>query len=70
MAEDRKNKNPFQYFWEMATGGLFSAGSDIELTPDEKAGTKRKNKPQRQKNDPEKKAKHTHIDSSNRKKAG
>ncbi|GAB5550765.1 MAG: hypothetical protein Sapg2KO_03560 [Saprospiraceae bacterium] len=33
-----QNKNPFLYFWDLATGGLLSASSDKELTPNNKAG--------------------------------
>lgn len=33
-----QNKNPFLYFWDLATGGLLSASSDKELTPNKRAG--------------------------------
>lgn len=70
MTDGENNKNPFQYFWEMATGGLFSDGSDDELIPDKTAGKNRKKKKPKEK--PEKKvdSKRSQIDSENRKKAG
>lgn len=70
MADLKKNKNPFQHFWDMATEGMFGVGSDVELTPNEKAGTKRKKSVPQQNSSPTQNAKHTHIDSKNRKKAG
>lgn len=33
-----QNKNPFLYFWDLATGGLLSASSDKELMPNKRAG--------------------------------
>lgn len=33
-----QNKNPFLYFWDLATGGLLSASPDKELTPNKRAG--------------------------------
>lgn len=70
MADQNDNKNPFQYFWEMATGGLFSDGSDQELTPGETAGKKRKKSSSKHKLKRKTASKHSHIDSNNRKKAG
>ena len=72
MAEDTKNKNPFQYFWELATGGLFSdgSGSDQELTPDKNAGQKHKQRSGSPKIKTKGTSKHSHIDAGNHKKAG
>lgn len=67
---DDNNKNPFQYFWDLATGGLFSDGSDQELTPDKTAGKKSKKKTSRHRLKRKTTSKHSHIDSGNRKKAG
>ena len=38
----KKNKNPIAHFWDLATGGLFISGSDTELTPNSKAGKRKK----------------------------
>jgi hypothetical protein len=70
MSDENNNKNPFQYFWDMATGGLFSDGSDQELTPDKSAGKKRKKASAKHKLKRKTSSKHSHIDSANHKKAG
>ena len=39
--KQNKNKNPFDHFWDMATGGLLSSFSDSELIPNKNAGKKK-----------------------------
>ena len=70
MSDENTNKNPFQYFWDMATGGLFSDGSDQELAPDKSTSKKHKEASSKHKLKRNTSSKHSRLDSVNQKKAG